>query len=191
MALPQFGIFSQGTHAHYFVEFDIRPDAAPESIITSFRRLRGPDVSSGGVNIVLAFGSRVWRLISPSNVPDSLADFKEVRGVDHIAPATQHDAWVWISGSTPDVVWDHSRASMLAVRDIANLASEIPCFTYLDSRDETGFIDGTANPDLLHAPQIALVPDGQPSEGGSHVLAMRWVQISTLSTSSQLRINKM
>jgi len=42
MALPQFGIFSQGTHAHYFVEFDIWPDAAPESITTSFRRLRGP-----------------------------------------------------------------------------------------------------------------------------------------------------
>ena len=26
MALPQFGIFAQGTIAHEFIEFDLRPD---------------------------------------------------------------------------------------------------------------------------------------------------------------------
>ena len=48
-------------------------------------------------------------------------------------------------------------------------------FVHRDSRDLTGFIDGTANPQLLDAPTAALVPDGQPGAGGSHVLAMRWV----------------
>jgi hypothetical protein len=24
--LPQFGIFAQGTHAHFFLEFDLKPD---------------------------------------------------------------------------------------------------------------------------------------------------------------------
>ena len=27
--LPQFGIFAQGTHAHHFLEFDLRPDVTP------------------------------------------------------------------------------------------------------------------------------------------------------------------
>jgi putative iron-dependent peroxidase len=124
----------------------------------------------------LAFGSRIWREVTTSSVPDSLTDFQEIKGSKgHDAPSTQHDAWVWISGSTPDVVWDHARASVLAVMDVAVVASELPGFTYRDSRDETGFIDGTANPDLLHAPDVAIIPPGKPGEGGSHVMAMRWV----------------
>jgi putative iron-dependent peroxidase len=39
----------------------------------------------------------------------------------------------------------------------------------------TGFVDGTANPPTRTAPQVAMVPAGAPGEGGSHVLAMRWV----------------
>jgi len=176
LILPQFGIFAQGTHAHYFLEFDIRAGVSPEELVKSFRRLRSPDVSSGGVNFVLAFGPKVWREISPASVPESLSDFKDIVGTGgHSAPATQRDAWVWISGSEPDVVWDHARSSVLAVMDVADVAVEQPGFTYRDSRDETGFIDGTANPDLLHAPDVALVPSGQPGEGGSHVIAMRWV----------------
>jgi len=78
MALPQFGIFAQGTHAHYFMEFDVSPDVSAESVTTSFRRLRSPDVTSGGVNFVLAFGSRIWGKVSPSKVPESLQDFQPI-----------------------------------------------------------------------------------------------------------------
>ena len=58
--LPQFGIFAQGTHAHHFLEFDLRPGVAPMDAIAAFRRLRTPDVSAGGVNLVIAFGADVW-----------------------------------------------------------------------------------------------------------------------------------
>ena len=33
-------------------------------------------------------------------------------------------------------------------------------------RDLTGFIDGTKNPSLLEAPDVALVPEGAPGAGG-------------------------
>jgi putative iron-dependent peroxidase len=36
-------------------------------------------------------------------------------------------------------------------------------------------VDGTANPPLRRAAEVALVPQGEPGEGGSHVIAMRWV----------------
>jgi Dyp-type peroxidase family len=45
----------------------------------------------------------------------------------------------------------------------------------LAGRDITGYIDGTANPQVRRAGEVALVPLGQPGEGGSHVLTMRWV----------------
>jgi putative iron-dependent peroxidase len=193
MITPQNGIFAQGTHAHYFLELDLREGTAPDRALASFRRLRAPDVSAGGVNFVLAFGPDFWRAICADLVPADLARFSEIRGAGgkHV-PAHQHDAWIWISGSTPDVAFEHARAAWLAVRDVATLAAEQPCFVYRDSRDLTGFVDGTANPEPLDAPNVALVPPGLPGEGGSHVLAMRWVHdldaFHALAVSEQERV---
>ena len=55
------------------------------------------------------------------------------------------------------------------------LAAEQEGFTYLGGRDITGFIDGTANPQVRRAGKVALVPLGHPGEGGSHVITMKWV----------------
>ncbi len=176
MITPQNGIFAQGTHAHYFLELDIREEIPAWRALESFRHLRAPDVSAGGVNFVLAFGPNFWLAISADEKPADLAPFQDIRGAGakHV-PARQHDVWIWINGSTPDVTFDHARAAWLAVRDVATLAAEQPAFVYRDSRDLTGFIDGTANPEPLDAPNVALIPPGLPGEGGSHVLAMRWV----------------
>jgi putative iron-dependent peroxidase len=176
LVLPQFGIFAQGTHAHYFLEFDVKPGVTAPDVVTAFRGLRNPDVSAGGVNLVVAFGSELWRGVAPSLAPSDLGPFQPVVGANgRSAPATQHDAWLWISGAAPDVVWLSARAAALAVSGAAVLAAEQAGFTYLGGRDITGFIDGTANPQVRRAADVAIVPPGQPGEGGSHVVAMRWV----------------
>jgi hypothetical protein len=59
--LPQFGIFAQGTHAHHFLEFDLKPGVGSDQAVAAFRRLRIPDVSAGGINLVVAFGARLAR----------------------------------------------------------------------------------------------------------------------------------
>jgi len=82
---------------------------------------------------------------------------------------------VWINGSSSDVVFEHSRAAVSAIADVATVATEQACFVHRDSRDLTGFIDGTKNPEMLEAPLAALVPPGEPGSGGSHVLVMRWI----------------
>ena len=93
----------------------------------------------------------------------------------HHAPASQHDLWLWINGGTPDVVFEHARAATQTLAPSFVVASDRTGFVHRDSRDLTGFIDGTANPILLEAPEAALVPDGSRGAGGSHVLTMRWV----------------
>ncbi len=174
--LPQFGIFAQGTHAHHFLEFDLRNGVTPTDAVASFRRLRAPEVSSGGVNLVIAFGADAWREVAPKAAPSSLADFQPIEGPDgRGVPATQHDAWLWISGSAPDETYDHARAAAAAVADVAIVAAEQAAYTYRGGRDMTGFVDGTANPPVRRAADVALVPPGLPGEGGSHVIAMRWV----------------
>lgn len=176
MSMPQVGIFAQGTHAHHFLEFDLRPEVRPEAAVASFRRLATPEVSAGGVNLVMAFGADLWRAVAPSRAPASLSGFRGITGPGgHGVPATQHDAWLWISGSAPDATWEHARAAARAIGDVAQLAAERAGFTYRDGRDMTGFIDGTANPSWRRAADVALVPPGEPGAGGSFVLAMRWV----------------
>jgi putative iron-dependent peroxidase len=191
--LPQFGIFAQGTHAHHFLEFDLKPDVPPAQAVTAFRGLRTPDVSAGGVNLVLAFGAAMWREVAPTMVPEDLAPFEPVTGSDgHGAPATQHDAWLWISGAEPDVTWQSARAAAFAVGDAALLVAEQPGFKYRGGRDITGFIDGTANLQVRRAADVALVPSGRPGAGGSHVIAMRWVHdllaFNRLSVGEQERV---
>jgi putative iron-dependent peroxidase len=48
-------------------------------------------------------------------------------------------------------------------------------FKYHDSRDLTGFIDGTANPKEEAARAAALVAGDGPGGGGAFVLTQRWV----------------
>ena len=174
--LPQLGIFAQGTAAHHFLEFDLRPGVEPADAIAPFRRLRAPEVSSGGINIVLGISAEIWRAVAPSWAPLDLEDFHPISAAGgRGAPATQHDAWVWISGAAADITWDHARAATLGVADVAQLVAEQPAFPYHDGHDMTGFVDGTANPPTRLAPHVAMVPPGAPGEGGSHVLVMRWV----------------
>ena len=191
--LPQFGIFAQGTHAHRFLEFDLESGATPAEAVAAFRELRTPDVSAGGVNLVLAFGSDLWRSVAPAMAPADLAPFQPIVGRDgHHAPASQHDAWLWISGAEPDVTWQSARAAALAVNGAARLVVEQEGFTYKGGRDVTGFIDGTANRQVRRAAEVALVPPGRPGEGGSHVVTMRWVHDLTafnrLSVEDQQRV---
>lgn len=175
IGLPQPGIFALGTSAHEFLEFDLRPDVTMTGVVEVLGRLRLPSVAAGGVNLVLAFGSDLWRALAPAEVPPDLAPFRPLGLVGgHHAPATQHDLWLWISGSTSDVVFEHARAAAGAIEEVALLATDRPAFVHRDSRDLTGFIDGTANPTTLEAPAAALVPNG-PGAAGSHVLVMRWV----------------
>ena len=76
MTVPQFGIFAQGTIAHSFVEFDLRPDVDMGAVATSLQSLRQPAVSAGGVNLVIAFGSALWRALAPDHVPAGLGPFR-------------------------------------------------------------------------------------------------------------------
>jgi porphyrinogen peroxidase len=175
MARPQPGIFAQGTRSHYHLEFDLRPGAGDHAVVAALGGLREPPVTAGGANIVVGFGPALWRRLHPDDAPDALADFEPIVGDGRGAPATQHDLWVWTHGTGEDVELDVARAVVAVLAPVFELAAEQPCFVYLDSRDLTGFIDGTENPPVEEAFDVALVPDGEVGAGGAFVLAQKWV----------------
>ena len=176
MARPQPGIFAQGTRAHYHLEFDVSPDASDADVAAAVARLHEPAVTAGGFNLIVGFGADLWRRLAPDGVPAELRPFDPVGRRDGTrAPATQHDIWVWIHGTGPDLALDAARAVTAAMAPVATLAIELPGFVYRDSRDMTGFIDGTENPPVQEAPGVALVRDGEPGAGGAYVITQRWI----------------
>ena len=89
-------------------------------------------------------------------------------------PATQHDAVLWLSGSEYDVVFDTAREAIAALEPLASVADETSSWPYRHDRDLTGFIDGSENPDLVDAPEVAVIPAGRPGAGGSVLLLQKW-----------------
>ena len=177
MSTPQSGIFALGTTYQYHLEFAIRPDVSHDSVLASLAALCEPHVSGGATNLVVGFGSALWEKVrAGSPQPAGLGPFAEVVGKDgHVAPATQHDVWAWVHGGSVDAVYDTANNVACTLSTVATLEVDCPTFVYHDSRDLTGFIDGSANPTPAEAAVAACIPAGRPGEGGSHVMTQRWV----------------
>jgi len=177
MQTGQSGIFALGTGSHAYLEFDLKSGAEPLEMVRAMANLRAPSITTGGVNLVVGFRPELWAGVASAQVPPGVRGFNgPVQGVEGYAmPASQHDLWVWVAGHAYERVFDASREALAVLDSTATLASEVHGWTYRDDRDLTGFIDGTENPSLTVAPEVALVPDGVPGAGGSVVLIQQWV----------------
>src|SRR3954447_7071082 len=93
------GIFAQGTRAHYYLEYVVREGADPQAVVRALSRLRTPQVTAGGANIVIGVGADLWRRIAPDDAPEALQPFEAIGA----APATQRDVFLWMHGTNHDV----------------------------------------------------------------------------------------
>ena len=164
----QGGVFALGTSSHAYLEFDAVAGGDGKALAHAVASLREPRTTMGGVNLVAGFRPELWRAVAPDDAPADLRGFQEdLRGVEEfVMPATQHDAVLWLSGGAYDTVFDVSRAAIRALHELATVAEETSSWPYLHDRDLTGFIDGSENPTLIEAPEIAVIPDGRPGAGG-------------------------
>src|SRR6266487_1104865 len=176
MSTPQGGIFALGTASHAYLEFDVSANRAGRELVAAISSLREPRTTMGGVNLVAGFRPELWRTSATDDSPADVTGFNEdVRGVDGFAmPATQHDAVLWLSGSAYDVVFEVARNAIGELGGLASVAEETSSWPYRHDRDLTGFIDGTENPSLIDAPEVALIPEGKPGAGGTVLLLQKW-----------------
>ncbi len=178
MSEPQRGIFVEGSPRAWFLEFSLRPSASDAEVVGAVRELlREPERPLGtepaAVEAVVAFGPSLWPRLS-TEAPEGLAAFPGFRIPDGpSAPVTQRDVLVWLHGASEGALFDRARHAAAALGPVATLELDQPAFTYHDSRDFTGFIDGSANPKDEKARAAALVADG-PSAGGSFVMTQKW-----------------
>jgi porphyrinogen peroxidase len=174
MASPQTGIFALGTASHAYLELDATED--PAALVGAVASLREPRTTMGGVNLVAGFRPELWRELRPEDTPADAAGFNaEIAGIeDFVMPATQHDAVLWISGGSYDVVFDVARAAIEVLAGLATVGEETSSWSYHHDLDLTGFIDGTENPTLIEALQAVVVPHASPGAGSSVLLLQKW-----------------
>ena len=177
MSTPQGGIFALGTGSHAYLEFDARAAEEGPALVEAVCSLREPRTTMGGVNLVAGFRPELWREVAPEDAPPNVEGFNHhIVGPDGFEmPATQHDAVLWLSGSAYDVIFDVARAAIAVLRDLASVVDETSSWSYRHDQDLTGFIDGTENPTLIDAPEVALMPEGAPGAGGTILLLQKWV----------------
>jgi porphyrinogen peroxidase len=175
MSAPQNGIFALGTASHAYLEFDVIDQGAAATLVPAVAGLREPRTTMGGVNLVAGFRPELWRAVVPGDSPVMEGFNRDLVGSEgYRMPATQHDAVLWLSGSAYDVVFDVARGAIGELGSVASVAEETSSWPYRHDRDLTGFIDGTENPSLIDAPDIALIPEGSPGAGGTVLLLQKW-----------------
>jgi porphyrinogen peroxidase len=159
------------------LEFDVQNGRKGPDLVGAISSLREPRTTMGGVNLVAGFRPELWRDARPDDAPVDVDGFnRDVVGMDGFRmPATQHDAVLWISGMTYDVVFGVARLAVAALGGLASIADETSSWPYQHDRDLTGFIDGTENPTLIDAPEVAVIAEGNPGAGGTILLLQKWV----------------
>lgn len=175
---PQPGICAEpNLHASYLM-FDIEPqsESVVRSALAQFPALCSelalafPDAQFTGV---VAIGVECWpRLYGAA--PAELQPFPTFGAEGRQAPATPFDLFFQLRGDRVDLLHLAGQRLMALLAGAVVLREEVKGFRFLDSRDLTGFVDGTENPQGEHRAEVALVAEG-PFAGGSYLHLQRFV----------------
>ncbi len=121
--------------------------------------------------------------------PARLADLKPIHGKAGNVPHTPADLLFHIGSTRHDLNVALAQTLLAEIGGLAEVREEVAGFRYLDSRDLTGFIDGTANPKGRERADAALIGrEDRAFVGGSYVLIQRFVHdLDSWSRLSQKR----
>ncbi|MDA8384780.1 MAG: Dyp-type peroxidase [Actinomycetota bacterium] len=192
MGLPQSGIFALGTSAHSVVELELLEPGAAGSCLAAIARFAIEINTTSGVNLVVGIRPSLFMRIT--DIPVMAEDFSApIEGAEAFSmPATQSDIWLWFAAGSPDRAFDCARAALTPVRGAVRIVRATTGWTYQGNRDLTGFIDGTENPPVAEANEVALIGEPPRLAGSSIALVQRWRHdldaFSSLSTPEQEQV---
>ncbi len=182
-ATPQAGILpAPSEHALFIILRALEPSRNGPGLVKSVARV--PSLTEtvaaidqrGKLLCTASVGPELWDVISPEKRPKGLRPFKAI-GIDgRSAPNTGGDLLFHIISKRPDMNFELAMRIMNQLGDTVEVMEEVHGFRYLDSRDLTGFIDGTENPKGKARAAVALIGHEDPEfAGGSYVFTQRYV----------------
>lgn len=164
MSNPQTAILAPLARCHRHLEYRLNPNTVAANIRPLLNAVLAQD------NTVIGFGHNAWLQLGQTP-PAELKPFSDMGP----AKSTQADIWLWIANDDHSNALDDSLALHQLLSPYAQLCREIDGNKYHQSRDLSGFEDGSANPKTDDARRAAaFINDSSANSGGSYVLTQQW-----------------
>ena len=181
---PQPGILPEPTAHALFLVLRVSEPAANGRLVA--RAAAGvPDLAetvgrhdrNAGLVCTVGFGSGFWDVIHPRGRPGNLRPFSAIDAPGLSAPSTGGDLLVHVISDRPDLNFECASRLRDRLGATVSVMDEVHGFRYLDSRDLTGFIDGTENPSGAEDRVAAALIGAEDADfaGGSYVFTQRYV----------------
>jgi putative iron-dependent peroxidase len=182
MPTPQPGVLSPGGAHAYFLTLTVSDSAERGAVrraildVLPSARASAAKATTARLLCTIGIGSGLWDRLSPENRPAGLRPFRAVQSEGRVAPATGGDLLIQITSGRHDLNLELAMGLVQRLESVATLTEEVHGFRYRDSRDLTGFIDGTENPKGKARAVAALIGnEDRRFAGGSYVAAQRYV----------------
>lgn len=163
------GLTAEHGNAH-FLEMTIKPGVSAEALKQAIALALLP-MSEAYVSV--AFGSTCWDMLQPAWRPQDLRPFDTLTA-QYAMPASQADLLFWIRDDDQGEVMASVLHITASLEQVVDIQLDIRGFKNRESRDLTGFVDGTANPKDDERYKVAQLPAGTAGAGGSYVFSQQW-----------------
>ncbi len=125
--------------------------------------------------MTVGFSSAFWDSLALAQRPAKLEPFQKIENAQVTMPATDADMMLHIRSERHDVNYHLALTLFDALKPMFALDEMVHGFRYLDSRDLTGFVDGTENPEGDSRNAVALVADDGEFNNGSYVHLQKYL----------------
>lgn len=153
-------------HARHLF-FDLEPGVDPRP------SLRALAAAIDGRTAVLGVGAPVAAALGAA--VRGLRSFPDLQKARPAIPRTQHALWLWLRGDEPGDLLHQGRALEALAAPAFSRVQVLDAYRYRDSRDLTGYEDGTENPQGEDAVAAAIVQgQGAGLDGSSFAAIQQW-----------------
>jgi len=164
----QEGILAEVPANAAYLSFSLRPGSDPIDALKDLAEL------CDGNNHVVGLGEPL--LLAMGKSVAGLKSCPSISMPGNNIPSTQQALWVWLRGHDQGELLHESRRIEGMLGDDFILTANINAFMYQDSRDLSGYIDGTENPKDEEAVAAATVSEKQDGlNGSSFVAVQQWI----------------
>jgi len=126
------------------------------------------------LHAAIGFSKLIWSELD-NKQPQELDRFPAFKGPETEITPTDVDLVLHIRAMRHDASFQLTQSLFALFDDSVELVEEVQCFLYKDSRDLTGFVDGTENPQGEQRKAVALVGDEDADyRHGSYFNLMRF-----------------
>jgi len=173
------GILAPAPSRGRLLFFSIHEASNVRSVLEEIQKLEADD------SWVLGLGSPVSGAMGTD--VKGLHPFPTFEASQVAVPSTQDALWLYLRGCDAGELIHLGEKLTKLLSNAFKLESAVDTFRHQDSRDLTGYIDGTENPSEEDSPGVAQIGEGSPgTQGGSFVTVQRWAHnLAQFSSFSQ------